>query len=1061
MKKLKKVLSLVLVIAMVFPLFPTPQVQAQDTGTVTTSQFTINKDGAGTCAITINDSSGESAVGNSFKQTYNVGEKIKVNIKAETGSMIDYVKLQNGTEKKTISYDEMTEYSSTFTINEKSLSISVGVKLADINTDSNELNSKENSDTVEAPTAPETPEIPTDSSTDISQKDNEEVDENNGEELSEEELREQSRKDWEHFYQVMEEMGITPENSPKDSPKTDLNLDGNSFTLNQGLSLLYGDVLPRYGYEGETKYTQGLVSPDVTKIRIDIVTYHGDGTYTINQSWKEGVLGFSDGTLAFCADPRIDFTRGNKTARKATKYFSETAVKTACALIEYVNRYQSPSCLNSYQIYALKQIGIWGILNAEKGWYPGAQIEFGNGQKDSAGHNIWLKHASPVVHAGIDWAKSHKDNIQLGNCFVWEGSGQPLVTWDYKYVEKGGLSIQKISGNSSLTTNNSYYSLAGADYRIYSDRNCTNRVATIRTDAKGYAATANDALNAGTYYVKEATPSQGYELDKNVYVYTVKAGVTASQNKKTSTEPPKQGKINLLKVSAKPEVTDGNENYSLAGAEYSVYRNSACTDYVNKIVTDDKGNGSLGNLPLGIYYVKETKASQGYILDKTVYTVDISKGNNAVVEKTVTSKETPLLDPTAILLKKVDSETGQGTPQGDASLEDAQFRVKYYPVVMDTDPAQSGYTATRTWILKTDAKGYLALNDKYKVSGDEFFKNENGKPSLPYGTLTFEEIKAPNGYLLNPTIIVNKIDKSSSGGIIYQEPTQKENVLKLDVKKIQSGTTKPIEGVVFEHKKPDGSTERLTTDKNGTLSFKGLQWGNHEVKEISAPDGYAVNTNKITFTVGTDNKITITSKGTETDTDGNITIEVTKEGNISAIIENKPAPYDLLIHKINDKNAVLEGAEFTLYSDAECQNIVAKKVSAKDGTLQFDNLIVGKTYYLKETKAPEGYRIPVNPDGSDIIYTIKAESTPVDNIFKVIINGKEYDSNSTGAFKVTGTKADRIVDMTITNYIGLKLPNTGSYWMIPILILGVGLMIFGMKKKKVPHSEDEETKGNK
>mgnify|MGYP002236321067 CR=1 FL=1 len=73
---------------------------------------------------------------------------------------------------------------------------------------------------------------------------------------------------------------------------------------------------------------------------------------------------------------------------------------------------------------------------------------------------------------------------------------------------------------------------------------------------------------------------------------------------------------------------------------------------MNKIVTDDKGNGSLGNLPLGIYYVKETKASQGYILDKTVYTVDISKGNNAVVEKTVTSKETPLLDPTAILLKK-------------------------------------------------------------------------------------------------------------------------------------------------------------------------------------------------------------------------------------------------------------------------------------------------------------------------------------------------------------------------------------------------------------------------
>ena len=205
---------------------------------------------------------------------------------------------------------------------------------------------------------------------------------------------------------------------------------------------------------------------------------------------------------------------------------------------------------------------------------------------------------------------------------------------------------------------------------------------------------------------------------------------------------------------------------------------------------------------------------------------------------------------------------------------------------------------------------------------------------------------------------------------------------------------------------------------------------NHEVKEIFCTRWYAVIQTKITFTVGTDNKITITSKGTETDTDGNITIEVTKKEISVLLLKISLHRMTCLFIKSMIKNAVLEGAEFTLYSDAECQNIVAKKF-CKRWTLQFDNLIVGKTYYLKETKAPEGYRIPVNPDGSDIIYTIKAESTPVDNIFKVIINGKEYDSNSTGAFKVTGTKADRIVDMTITNYIGLKLPNTGSYWMIP------------------------------
>ena len=403
----------------------------------------------------------------------------------------------------------------------------------------------------------------------------------------------------------------------------------------------------------------------------------------------------------------------------------------------------------------------------------------------------------------------------------------------------------------------------------------------------------------------------------------------------------------------------------------------------------------------------------------------------------------------------MDSETGQGTPKG-SSLENAQFRVKYYPVIMDTDPAKSGHTPTKTWVLKTDEDGFLALDDAYKVSGDDFFYSPTGSVGLPYGTLTFEEIKAPEGYLLNPTIIVSKIASTSSSNIVYNEPIQKENVLKMDIEKIQAGTSKPIKGVVFEHTKPDGSKETLTTDENGQLSFKGLQWGNHTVKEISAPDGYSLNTNKITFTVGTDNKITITSKGTETDTNGNIKITVTKDGNISAVVEDKPAPYDLLIHKVNEKDKVLEGAEFTLYSDAECKQEIAKAVSKSDGTLRFDDLIVGKTYYLKETKAPKGYRIPVNPDGSDIVYTIKAESVPVDNLFKVIINGKEYDSSSTGAFKITGTKADRVVDMTITNHTTKKLPETGSYWMIPILIIGAGLMIYGMRKTKNPHGDDED-----
>ena len=799
------------------------------------------------------------------------------------------------------------------------------------------------------------------------------------------------------------------------------------------------------GKPGDKVWTKNMSGTNgYTLATLELVTYgsqYPDG-YKIIESWREGVLG-ANGEEIFCMNPMAAFSEVNiKNVYNATDFFTQKEITSMGLVCKYVDSIKSQYLGgDKTKAYMFKQIMMWNILDETRNYYP----QYDNIRFESNGllGGSFLSWAIPATK---DYVKNNLSKYKGYGYVHYDNATQETAQF---WLEEatGNVKLKKTSGNTNLTNGNANYSLSGAVYGVYNDSGCTKKVGELTTDANGNTNTLN--LEVGTYYVKEIKASKGYELEKTIHTVTIKAGETATVN---SNEPPKSGKIKLEKTSAKPDVTDGNDNYSLAGAEYSVYRNSACTDFVDKIVTDDKGKGSLDNLPLGTYYVKETKASKGYGLDTTIYTVDVTSGNTAVIEKTINSKEIPILDPVTIILRKVDSETGQGTPKG-SSLENAQFRVKYYPVIMDTDPAKSGHTPTKTWVLKTDEDGFLALDDAYKVSGDDFFYSPTGSVGLPYGTLTFEEIKAPEGYLLNPTIIVSKIASTSSSNIVYNEPIQKENVLKMDIEKIQAGTSKPIKGVVFEHTKPDGSKETLTTDENGQLSFKGLQWGNHTVKEISAPDGYSLNTNKITFTVGTDNKITITSKGTETDTNGNIKITVTKDGNISAVVEDKPAPYDLLIHKVNEKDKVLEGAEFTLYSDAECKQEIAKAVSKSDGTLRFDDLIVGKTYYLKETKAPKGYRIPVNPDGSDIVYTIKAESVPVDNLFKVIINGKEYDSSSTGAFKITGTKADRVVDMTITNHTTKKLPETGSYWTIPILVIGVGLIIYGMRKTKNPHGE--------
>ena len=118
MKKFKKVLSLILAVAMILPLFPTPEVYAEE---VVNSQFSISKSGNGAGMIMVNDLSVEE----SLNQTYEIGEKIEVNAKASEGSIIDFVKVTNGEKEENISYDEMSEYSNTFTVNADDLKVEI------------------------------------------------------------------------------------------------------------------------------------------------------------------------------------------------------------------------------------------------------------------------------------------------------------------------------------------------------------------------------------------------------------------------------------------------------------------------------------------------------------------------------------------------------------------------------------------------------------------------------------------------------------------------------------------------------------------------------------------------------------------------------------------------------------------------------------------------------------------------------------------------------------------------------------------------------------------------
>lgn len=535
----------------------------------------------------------------------------------------------------------------------------------------------------------------------------------------------------------------------------------------------------------------------------------------------------------------------------------------------------------------------------------------------------------------------------------------------------------------------------------------------------------------------------------------------------TQPEPPvKKGKLSIKKTSANPAITDNNPCYSLQGAEYGVYKSEAdAKANKNKVKTltigkydNSEKNKDWSNeveLDEGTYYVKETKNPKGYALNNSVVKVSIKANENSWIGTNGEFKDYPQSDPISILLGKVDSETNKNKPQGSASLAGAEFTVKYYKGLYDEDPAKSGQTPARSWVLKTNANGMTSLNDKLKVSGDAFYYASNGDPTLPVGTITIQESKAPKGYFINNEVFVRKI--TISGDIedvdTYNQPEILEKVIKFDIKKVQAGTSTPVAGAVFLHTMPNGSTEELTTNDSGEITITGLTSGTHKIKEIKSPDGYQLNPNEVVFNVASGTgKITFTS-----DTNNLIAQGTKDSGDGYATFGEKVNPFNLKITKTNEHGKVLKGAEFTLYSDEKCEKVVDTQTSDDKGLLSFKNLDVEKTYYFKETKAPQGYRIPVDENGKAYVHSVYVSATPQTNAFNFTVDGTKYDtSKTTGNVRLEGTKKDRVVAVDITNKTTQLLPETGSNGTIILVALGLGVLgLAYVASKRKKQTQDE------
>ena len=280
--------------------------------------------------------------------------------------------------------------------------------------------------------------------------------------------------------------------------------------------------------------------------------------------------------------------------------------------------------------------------------------------------------------------------------------------------------------------------------------------------------------------------------------------------------------LSLRKSSSNTDITNGNSCYSLANAKYGVYSNAACTSQVSTFTTNANGTSNSINLEPGTYYVKEISAPEGYYIDNTVKTVSLSSGENKVVSFT----DKPMDDPAAIVIQKKDKYTGN-TIKGKKTLAGAQFTIKYYDGFYDRNslPAR----ATRTWVIETKErtksngnKVYQAgLSDTYKVGGDNFYKVD-GAITIPRGTITIQETKAPDGYR-NDLNMTDTKGNSTVNGVYLAQVTKPGDLSTLMGGQTFEGSDSPV--------RADIKLTKINGTNNNTMANIPFKITNLETKE--------------------------------------------------------------------------------------------------------------------------------------------------------------------------------------------------------------------------------------
>lgn len=433
------------------------------------------------------------------------------------------------------------------------------------------------------------------------------------------------------------------------------------------------------------------------------------------------------------------------------------------------------------------------------------------------------------------------------------------------------------------------------------------------------------------------------------------------------------GHINLHKTSANPDITNGNDCYSLEGAEFTVYNGAGQS--MGVLTTNANGDTNTLELPEGTYTVRETKPPKGY-LPAPDQQVTVHGGQTTTVQ--VSDK--PASDPMSILVGKYDGDkeyNANNLPQGSASLEGAEFTIEYFDTVnYDSYDAlkKAGVKSTRTWVVRTNANGFARLDENSLVSGDEFFY-ENGVITIPRGSVAIYESKAPIGYKLNYNVNFQKIQEKPLDAVItFNAPEIPETVIRggVSVQKLDSETGQTpqgganFSGITFsiindnpnavtvdgKSHNPGQTVKTIVTDKNGVAKTSAdcLPYGKYIIRETATNDDYLNTSNEMRVTVSEDGKMySFTAKDDIVRGGVKITKHDIETGTGDPLGGASLDGTKFEIKTLNEKPVIVSGVTYT-------KGQVVHTLTIKDGEASTStHLLPFGLYSIQEVKAGEGY----------------------------------------------------------------------------------------------------------